>query len=72
MTVFFGQSGFTGEMMRKKHPLKNKLFSTGAGLLYMAGRPTGGLCVYISRRPSRARVSVASSANSRCPPTGMP
>ena len=26
----------------------------------------------ISRRPSRARISVASSANSRCPPTGMP
>ena len=25
-----------------------------------------------SRRPSRARMSVASSANSRCPPTGMP
>ena len=27
---------------------------------------------YSSRRPSRARVSVTSSTNSRCPPTGMP
>ena len=27
---------------------------------------------YMSRRPSKARISVASSANSRWPPTGMP
>ena len=32
-----------------------------------------GTCEYYSsRRPSRARISVASSANSRCPPTGIP
>ena len=28
--------------------------------------------LHSSRLPSRARISVASSANSRCPPTGMP
>ena len=27
---------------------------------------------YNSRRPSRARMRVASSVNSKCPPTGMP
>lgn len=32
----------------------------------------GGAVSQMSRRPSSARISVASSANSRCPPTGIP
>src|SRR5699024_8367144 len=45
------------------------LFHRGKSRL---GYGAGGPAPQISRLPSRARIRVASSANSRWPPTGMP
>ena len=44
----------------------------GAARQQQQGKEKGEKFFHSSRRPSSARIKVASSANSRCPPTGMP
>ena len=46
--------------------------AAGQGQRRQAGQQGGGKSLHSSRRPSSARMSVASSANSRWPPTGIP
>ena len=61
-----GVHGEQGNLLRLLRP------AGGKGQRRQAGQQQTDETFHSSRRPSSARISVASSANSRWPPTGMP
>ena len=70
--VTVGGKGHVGVHGEQGYLLRLLCAAGGECQRRQAGQQQAGKAFHSSRRPSSARISVASSANSRWPPTGMP